>query len=92
MTDAIITSNSKNIGYHVIKSAVVAVERKSKVVYKLIEEKLCGPLLKEHQIFKDYRKSYIGVSNRQFFIFCIQFYLGNLANLIYLYKHLIVNT
>ena len=47
-TDEIIYGNSKNIGCNVKKAAVSAFERKSKVVYDLIQKKLCGPLLKEH--------------------------------------------
>ena len=49
VTNEIITSNSKNIGYNVKKDVVLTVERKSKVVYELIEKKLCGPILKERQ-------------------------------------------
>ena len=38
MTDEIITNNSENLGYNVKKGAVLNVERKSKVVYGLVEK------------------------------------------------------
>ena len=46
VTDEILTSNSKNIGSNVKKGAILGVERKSKVVHKLIEKNYVDCFLK----------------------------------------------
>ena len=46
--DEITNGNSKKMCYNVKKVVVSVFEKKLKVIYDLIQKKLCGPLLKEH--------------------------------------------
>ena len=57
VTDEIITSNSKNIGYNVKKGAVLAVKRKSKVVYVLIKKNYMDRFLKNNENCPEFKNT-----------------------------------